>query len=158
MRKITPCLWFDGDAEQAAEFYVSVFKDGKITSVTRAGGGGMNDPGSVLAVSWEVQGQAFSGLNGGPQFPFTEAVSFQINCSDQAEVDHYWSSLTAGGGSEVQCGWCKDRFGLSWQVVPNRLYELLSDKDPGVVTRVTEAMMQMIKLDQGQLEAAAAAT
>lgn len=154
--KITPCLWFDGDAEQAAEFYVGLFPDSRVDAVHRSP---VDNPstlkGDVLLVEFTLAGRSFTGLNGGPQFQFTEAVSFQIDCADQAEVDYYWSALTADGGREIQCGWCKDRFGLSWQVVPRRMMELLSSSDRAEAARAMQAMMGMTKMDVAALEAAA---
>jgi predicted 3-demethylubiquinone-9 3-methyltransferase (glyoxalase superfamily) len=148
--KITPCLWFDTEAEEAANFYVSVFKGSKIRSVNRYGKGGQEvhgkPPGSVMAVEFEIEGQRFVALNGGPQFKFDEAISFQIHCKSQEEVDYYWSRLT-DGGKEVQCGWLKDQFGLSWQVVPSQLLEMLSSGDAAKTERVTKAFMQMKKFD-----------
>lgn len=143
-----PCLWFDGQAEQAAELYTSIFPRSEVTDVAR------QPDGSVLTVSFSLDGQRFVALNGGPQFSFTEAVSFQIPCADQDEVDHYWSRLT-DGGQESQCGWLKDRFGLSWQVIPHELFTLLSDPDPGRAQRATEAMLQMSRLDIAELRRAA---
>lgn len=154
--KITPCLWFNGDAEQAAEFYVGLFPDSRVDAVHRSP---VDNPstlkGDVLLVEFTLAGRSFTGLNGGPQFQFTEAVSFQIDCADQAEVDYYWSALTADGGREIQCGWCKDRFGLSWQVVPRRMMELLSSSDRAEAARAMQAMMGMTKMDVAALEAAA---
>lgn len=154
--KITPCLWFDGDAEQAAEFYVGLFPDSRIDAVHRSP---VDNPstlkGDVLLVEFTLAGRPFTGLNGGPQFQFTEAVSFQIDCADQAEVDYYWSALTADGGREIQCGWCKDRFGLSWQVVPRRMMELMASNDRAEAARAMQAMMGMTKMDIAALEAAA---
>lgn len=135
MRPITPCLWFDGNAEEAAAFYTSVFPDSKIDNVARAPEGGTpsNDSGAVMAVEFSLNGQPFVGLNGGPLFAFTEAISFQIYCADQAEVDHYWDALVAGGEAQPCC-WLKDRFGLSWQIVPTRVIELVSDPATGQQT------------------------
>jgi predicted 3-demethylubiquinone-9 3-methyltransferase (glyoxalase superfamily) len=152
---ITSCLWFDGNAEEAANFYVSLLPDSRIEKIVRApteypGGAA----GSVLTVEFTLAGRQFLGLNGGPQFPFTEAVSFIINCETQDEVDRYWEKLTAGGGSPGQCGWLKDRFGLSWQVIPTVLLDLLQDKDPRKSQRVMQALMQMTKLDIAGLKQA----
>ena len=144
-----PCLWFDGQAEQAAELYTSVFPNSAIGAVSRY------PDGRAMTVSFSLDGQQFVGLNGGPQFSFTEAVSFQIPCADQDEVDHYWSRLTADGGQESQCGWLKDRFGLSWHVIPTELFALLSDPDPGRAQRASEAMLAMRKLDVAELRRAA---
>ncbi len=154
--KITPHLWFDGDAEAAAEFYVSLFPDSRIDAVHRSAGDNPSTrKGEVLLVQFTLAGRPYAGINGGPQFSFTEAVSLQIDCADQAEVDHYWHALIAGGGSESQCGWCKDRFGLSWQVFPRRLGELLASPDRAAAERTMQAMLQMQKLDVALLEAAA---
>jgi predicted 3-demethylubiquinone-9 3-methyltransferase (glyoxalase superfamily) len=154
MRKITPCLWFDGNAEEAANHYVSIFRNSKITDISRYGDAGPLPKGTVLMVAFELDGQAFSALNGGPQYKFTEAMSFSISCEDQAEVDHYWNRL-GEGGKEQPCGWLKDRFGLSWQVVPRVLPELIMSGDRARAKRVTEAMLAMKKLDIATLEAAA---
>jgi predicted 3-demethylubiquinone-9 3-methyltransferase (glyoxalase superfamily) len=144
----TPCLWFDGQAEQAAEFYTSVFPDSAVTSVSR------NPDGSALMVGWTLDGQPYQGLDGGPLFTFSEAISFSISCADQAEVDHYWDALTEGG-AESQCGWLTDRFGVSWQVVPTRLGELLGDPDPGRSQRALQAMLGMRRIVVADLERAA---
>ncbi len=153
--KITPCLWFDGQAEEAARFYASLFPDSRVDSVNRSAADTPSGPeGSVLTVEFTLAGQAFIGLNGGPEFPFTEAVSFSIDCRDQAEVDRYWDALIAGGGSPSQCGWLKDRFGLSWQVVPTRATELFADPDREAARRAMQAMLEMTKLDIAQLERA----
>ncbi|MDI5985478.1 VOC family protein [Halomonas sp. M4R5S39] len=155
MQKITPFLWFDGQAEEAARFYVSLFPDSWIDRVMRSPGDTPSGPaGSVLTVEFTLSGSRFVGLNGGPQFPFTEAVSFHIDCADQEEVDRYWASLSEGG-SEGQCGWLKDRWGLSWQVVPSRLHELLADPDPTRAQRAMAAMLQMHRLVIADLERAA---
>lgn len=155
MQKIVPFLWFDTEAEEAARFYVSLFPNSKIGKIARYGSGGPGPAGSVMTIQFELDGQAFVGLNGGPMYKFSPAVSFQIDCKDQAEVDHYWNALAAGG-REVQCGWVTDRFGLSWQVVPEALPRLMTDPDPAKAQRVAAAMMKMIKLDVAKLEAAAA--
>ena len=154
MPKITPFLWFDGRAEEAAEFYVAIFPSSKIKAVARYGEAGPGSKGTAMTVEFELDGQTFIGLNGGPQFPFTDAVSFSIDCKTQEEIDHYWTRLTAGGGREVQCGWLKDKFGLSWQVVPTRLAEMMSDPDPQRSKRATQAMLKMKKLDIAELERA----
>jgi len=154
-QRITPFLWFDGQAEEAANFYVSIFKNSRINSVSRYGEGGPGPKGSVMTVGFELDGQAFTALNGGPMYRFTEAVSFVVHCETQAEVDHYWDKLTADG-REVQCGWLKDKFGLSWQVVPVALFELIQQKDPQKASRVMGALMQMTKLDVEGLRKAAA--
>ena len=153
--QIVPNLWFDGQAEEAAAFYVSVFEDGRILHTAHYTEAGPGEPGSVMTVEWEVRGQRFVGINGGPQFQFSEAVSFLVTCKDQAEIDHYWERLTADGGSEGPCGWCKDRFGLSWQVVPEGMDELFSDPDPTRAERAMKAMFGMRKLDVAALQAAA---
>lgn len=154
MKRITPCLWFDGNAEDAANFYVSIFKNARITEISRYGDAGPLPKGTVLTVAFELDGQPFTALNGGPQYKFTEAVSFQIYCDTQEEVDHYWDKLVAGG-SEQPCGWLKDKFGLSWQVVPNRLIELIQSPDAAKSQRVMEAMFKMKKIDIATIEAAA---
>jgi predicted 3-demethylubiquinone-9 3-methyltransferase (glyoxalase superfamily) len=155
MQKVTPCLWFDGQAEQAASYYVSLLPDSRIDRVVRSPADTPSGPaGMVLLVEFTLAGSRFVGLNGGPQFPFTEAVSFQIACADQAEVDRLWAALSAGG-STGDCGWLKDRWGLSWQIVPTRLFQLLADPDPDRSRRAMEAMMTMSKLDIAALERAA---
>ena len=146
MPKITPFLWFDTQAEEAAEFYVSVFRNSRITGISHYGEAGPGPAGSVLTVSFELDGQEFIGLNGGPEYRFTEAVSFSVDCATQAEVDEYWAKLSEGG-EEGPCGWLKDRYGLSWQVVPTVLPQLLSDPDRLKANRVMEAMLQMKKID-----------
>jgi predicted 3-demethylubiquinone-9 3-methyltransferase (glyoxalase superfamily) len=160
MDKISPCLWFDGKAEQAAKFYVSLFPDSRIDAVLRwpADGTGPNKgarKGDVLAVDFTLNGHSFKGLNGGAQFPFTEAISMSVDCKDQAEVDKYWDALLKDGGKPVACGWLKDKYGLSWQIVPRRLPALLLDPDTAKAGRVMEAMMQMVKIDVAKIEAAA---
>jgi predicted 3-demethylubiquinone-9 3-methyltransferase (glyoxalase superfamily) len=158
MPKITSCLWFDTEAEEAANFYVSIFPNSKIGKIARYPEGLPGDrAGQVLTVEFELDGAPYSGLNGGPQFKFSEAVSFQIFVQDQAELDHYWDGLLAGGGQESRCGWLKDRFGVSWQVIPKQLGELMGGPDRAAAGRVAGAMMQMGKLDVAKLEAAAAA-
>ncbi len=147
MQKITPMLWFDGKAEEAAKFYVSVFKNSKMGKVLRYGDAGPGPKGSVMVASFEVEGEEFTALNGGPQFKFTEAVSFVVHCKTQEEVDSYWDKLLAGGGQESMCGWLKDKFGLSWQITPDALLELVSDPDPAISQSVMKAMMQMRKID-----------
>ena len=155
-QKIVPCLWFDKEAEAAANLYVSVFKDARILSMTRYGEEGFGrQGGTVMTVEFELEGQKFLGLNGGPQFKFSEAISFQIMCGTQDEVDYYWSRLTAGGGQEAPCGWLKDKFGLSWQIVPTVLITLLSDPDKAKANRVMQAMLKMSKIVIADLEAAA---
>ena len=151
---LTPCLWFDTQAEDAAKFYTSVFKNSRIIEVSHYGEAGPREAGMVLAVRFELDGQEFLAINGGPEFTFDEAVSFQIECADQAEVDEFWERLTEGG-EESQCGWLKDRFGLSWQVTPKRLGELLSDPDPARANRAMQAMLGMRKIDIAAMERAA---
>lgn len=146
MQPITPFLWFDTQAEQAAQFYVSIFPHSKIIQVARCGAAGPGPAGSVMTVQFELNGQSFIGLNGGPHFKFNEAVSFVVNCQNQSEVDAYWSKLSAGG-TESQCGWLKDKYGLSWQIVPAILPELLGGPDPEKSQRAMRAMMAMKKLD-----------
>ncbi|KAL2813827.1 Glyoxalase/Bleomycin resistance protein/Dihydroxybiphenyl dioxygenase [Aspergillus granulosus] len=159
LSKITPCLWFDGQAEEAAEFYISIFPNSKITTIQRYTDAGKEyhgrETGSVMIVEFELNGQTFTGLNGGPHFKFTEAISLQVDCEDQAEVDHYWNRLKDGGDEEKQqCGWVADKFGLSWQIIPRRLKEMLSDPDEERRSRVTNEMMRMRKLDVALLEMA----
>jgi len=154
-QKVKPCLWFDGQAEQAARYYVSLLPNSRIDQVFRSPAETASGPaGMVLAVDFTLAGSKFSGLNGGPQFPFTEAVSFQIHCEDQAEVDRLWNAL-GDGGTLSQCGWLKDRWGLSWQIVPKRLFELLGDADPARSKRAMEAMLKMQKLNIAEIERAA---
>ncbi|MBI5294357.1 MAG: VOC family protein [Chloroflexi bacterium] len=153
MQKITPFLWFDNQAEEAVNFYTSVFKNSKILSIARYGEAGPGPAGAVMTANFELNGQEFVALNGGPVFKFTEAVSFVVNCETQAEVDHYWEKLSEGGETS-RCGWLKDKFGLSWQIVPTVLGELMSAGDPERANRVTQAMLQMDKLDIGVLQAA----
>ena len=145
-QKITPFLWFDNRAEEAANFYVSIFKNSRIGTISRYGEGGPGPKGSVMTVAFQLDGQSFTALNGGPHFKFTEAVSFVVNCDSQKEVDEFWEKLSVGG-SEGQCGWLKDKFGLSWQIVPTALMEMLQDKDPKKSQRVMQALMKMKKLD-----------
>jgi predicted 3-demethylubiquinone-9 3-methyltransferase (glyoxalase superfamily) len=152
---ITPCLWFDTQGEEAALLYTAVFPDSRIRHVARYGEAGPRPAGTVMTVSFELNGQRFLALNGGPQYTFNQAISLTIDCADQAEVDHYWSRLS-DGGEEGPCGWLQDRFGLWWQVVPRRLTELTSDPDPEVAQRVMAAMLQMGKIEIAALEAAAA--
>jgi len=153
-QKITPFLWFDNNAEDAANFYTSIFKNSSINSKSYYTEAGPGQKDTVMVVSFSLNGQNFTALNGGPMFKFTEAISFVVNCDSQEEVDHYWYKLLEGG-QESQCGWLKDKFGLSWQIVPVRLMELLQDKDPEKRNRVIQAMMKMIKLDVPTLEKAA---
>jgi predicted 3-demethylubiquinone-9 3-methyltransferase (glyoxalase superfamily) len=152
MQKITPFLWFDGHAEEAAKFYVSVFKRSKMGQVSRYGDGMPLPKGTVMTAAFEIEGQPFIALNGGPDFKFTPAVSFVINCDTQKEIDHYWDKLTSGGGEEVQCGWVKDKYGLSWQIVPTQLPELVKKSSD----KVMHALLKMKKLDLAALERAAA--
>ena len=154
MRKIVPNLWFDTEAEEAAKFYVSLFDDARILGVVPYTEAGPGEPGSTMVVSFELLGQEYVAINGGPQFPFTEAVSLEIRCEDQAEVDRYWDALTADGGEESQCGWLKDRYGLSWQVVPSRWVELATGPDQRKVNAAMQAMFGMKKLDIAELERA----
>ena len=155
--KINPCLWFDTEAEEAARFYCSIFKNSKVGTISRYGNEGKEihgrEAGSVMAVAFELDGQKFSALNGGPLFKFSEAISFQIHCDDQNEVDYFWAKLT-DGGEEGPCGWLKDRYGLSWQVVPKVLFEMLLDRDYAKSQRVTKAFLQMKKFDISALERA----
>ncbi|MFN2570852.1 MAG: VOC family protein [Gemmatimonadales bacterium] len=155
MQKITPFLWFNDNAEQAAQFYTSVFNDSKILAVSRYGDAGPGPKGAVMVVSFQLCGQQFMALNGGPQFKFSEAFSFVVNCENQQEVDEYWRKLTADGGAESQCGWLKDKFGFSWQIVPTALGRLMSDKDSKKASRVMQAMLQMKKIEIAKLEEAA---
>jgi predicted 3-demethylubiquinone-9 3-methyltransferase (glyoxalase superfamily) len=153
VHKITPFLWFDTQAEEAANYYVSVFKNAKIKSVKRYGGEGPGKAGTVMTVAFELEGQPFVGLNGGPHYTFSPATSFVINCTSQEEVDHYWDKLLDGGQAQ-QCGWLTDKFGVTWQIVPTVLMELLQDKDRVKAGRVMQAMLQMIKIDIAALRRA----
>lgn len=155
MPRISPFLWFDTQAEQAAQFYVSVFPNSKITDVTHYGEAGPRETGMVLTVAFELDGQPVTALNGGPEFTFSEAISLWIDCADQNEVDYYWDALIADGGQPNVCGWLKDKFGLSWQVVPREFPALLSDPDPARSQAAMKAMMGMQKLDIAALRAAA---
>jgi predicted 3-demethylubiquinone-9 3-methyltransferase (glyoxalase superfamily) len=160
IRKITPCLWFDSEAEEAASFYVGIFPNSKIGDISRFSAEGQEihgkPPGSVMTVAFELDGQPFTALNGGPIFKFNEAVSLQINCDTQEEVDHYWKKLSAGGDPNAQqCGWLKDKFGLSWQVVPTVLPKLMAGPDAAKSQRVMKALLAMKKLDIAELERAA---
>ncbi len=146
MQKITPCLWFDGKAEEAANFYVSIFKNSKILSLARYGDAGPGPKGTVMVATFQIEGQKFMALNGGPQYTISPAISFFVDCETQAEVDELWGKLTTGG-SEVQCGWLTDKFGVSWQIIPRALMELMQDKDPLKSERVFKAMLGMIKID-----------
>ncbi len=160
-QRIAPCLWFDNQAEDAATFYTSVFKNSKIVKTTRYSSAGQEihkrTPGSIMTVVFEVDGQPFTALNGGPEFRFNEAVSFQVNCSNQEEIDYYWQKLGIGGDPKAQvCGWLKDKFGLSWQVVPTVLPEMIADHKSPKAQRVMEALLKMKKIDIRELERAAA--
>ena len=155
MLTITPNLWFDGNALEAAQFYVSVFPQATITRVARYTEAGPGEPGTVVTVDFELDGQPFTGINGGPHFHFDEAVSFALPCLDQEEADRYWDALTAGGGQESQCGWLTDRFGLSWQVYPRELTDLVSDPDPTRAAAATAAMLGMRRIDLAAVRAAA---
>jgi predicted 3-demethylubiquinone-9 3-methyltransferase (glyoxalase superfamily) len=155
MPAFTPCLWFDTEGEEAARLYTSVFPNSRVVGVERYGEAGPRTEGTVMTVNFELDGKPFLALNGGPQYTFSEAISFQIDCADQDEVDRYWTALTEGG-EEGPCGWLKDRFGVSWQVVPRRLTELLSDPDPAAARRVMQAMLGMRKIEIAELERAAA--
>lgn len=154
MQRITPCLWFNTEAEEAMRFYSSIFNDGKILDISYYGPNMPMPEGTVLVVNAEFNGQRFMALNSGPGYPFSEAVSFSVDCKDQAEVDYYWEKLGAGG-NPVQCGWLTDKFGLSWQIVPTLMTQILTDPDKAKVQRVMQAMMQMVKLDVAVLEKAA---
>jgi predicted 3-demethylubiquinone-9 3-methyltransferase (glyoxalase superfamily) len=151
MEKITTCLWFDGKAEEAAKFYTSVFKNSKMGFVSKydedAAKASGQPAGSVMTVTFELEGRNFMGLNGGPAFKFTEAISLMVNCDTQEEVDYYWDKLTSGGGEESMCGWLKDKYGLSWQIVPSDLEKLMSSKEPGKPQRVMAEVLKMKKLD-----------
>jgi predicted 3-demethylubiquinone-9 3-methyltransferase (glyoxalase superfamily) len=153
MQKITPYLWFDDNAEEAVNFYVSIFKNSKIGSVTRYGDAGPGPKGQVMIMMFEVEGLEFVALNGGPQYKFTEAISLFVNCATQAEVDDLWEKLSAGG-EQGPCGWLKDKYGLSWQIIPQALMDLMQDKDPVKAQRVTEAMLKMSKIDIAALRRA----
>ena len=159
IQRITPCLWFDHQAEEAAKFYIGIFRNSRIVQVSRYGEAGREvhgqAPGTVMTVAFELDGQTFTALNGGPIFKFNEAISFQINCETQAEVDHYWGKLSQGGDEGAQqCGWLKDKYGLSWQVVPRLLIEMLTDADSAKSQRAMKAMLQMKKIDIDKLKRA----
>jgi predicted 3-demethylubiquinone-9 3-methyltransferase (glyoxalase superfamily) len=158
MQKISPFLWFDDQAEEASNFYVSLFDDAEITDISRYPEGSPGPAGGVMTVSFKLAGQEFTALNGGPQFTFSEAISFVVHCKDQDEVDRLWAQLTENGGAPGECGWLTDRFGLSWQIVPDRLNELLADPDPGRAQRAMQAMLQMQKIEVKTLEDAANTT
>jgi predicted 3-demethylubiquinone-9 3-methyltransferase (glyoxalase superfamily) len=153
MQKITPYLWFDGNAEEAVNFYLSVFKNAKIGTVLRYGDAGPGPKGQILTITFELEGLEFVALNGGPQYKFTEAISLFVNCETQAEVDELWDKLS-GGGEVQQCGWLKDKYGLSWQIIPKTLMELMQDKDAAKAQRVVEAMLKMVKIDIAALQRA----
>ncbi|MFF3494255.1 VOC family protein [Streptomyces sp. NPDC002795] len=155
-QKIRPCLWFDGKSEEAVDFYISLFpgSDSKVLDVQRFGDEGSQEPGSGVVVEFRLAGNEYQALDGGPEFKFNEAVSLSVDCADQAEVDRLWDGLTANGGEPGPCGWCKDKYGLSWQIVPRRLPELLADPDKDRAGRVLAAMMKMGKLDVAALESA----
>ena len=153
MQKITPFLWFDGQAEEAMNFYTSIFRNSKIGSVSRYGDAGPGPKGSVMSATFEIEGQQFHALNGGPEFKFTPAISFFVDCRTQEEVDELWNKLSAGGQTN-QCGWLTDKFGVSWQIIPTVLGEMLQDKDPARATRVMRAMLQMTKIDIRRLREA----
>jgi predicted 3-demethylubiquinone-9 3-methyltransferase (glyoxalase superfamily) len=155
MPAIIPNLWFDTNGQEAAEFYVSVFPNSKVTGVTRYTEAGPGEPGTVMTVEFELDGQPIVAINGGPMFTFSEAISLQIDCADQADVDYYWSELTRDGGEEGQCGWLKDKYGLSWQVVPQGMAAFFDDLDPERAQRATRAMFGMQKIDLAALHAAA---
>ena len=155
MSTITTCLWFDTEGEEAARFYVSLFPGSSLGRVTRYGPEAPDREGQVLTVEFVLDGTSFVALNGGPEFPQTEAVSFQVDCADAAEVDRYWNAFVDGGGQESMCGWCKDRYGVSWQVIPRVLPQLLADPDPARAARAMQAMLGMRKLDEAALRAAA---
>jgi predicted 3-demethylubiquinone-9 3-methyltransferase (glyoxalase superfamily) len=158
MTGISPCLWFDGAAEEAARFYISVFPNSRIGAVSRYGEGMPFPAGTAMIVEFTLNGQQFQGLNGGPRFSFSEAISFSVPCADQAEVDHYWEALTTNGGEPGRCGWLKDRFGVSWQIVPQALGRLMNKANREQAGRVMDALIQMSKLDVAALEAAYAGT
>jgi predicted 3-demethylubiquinone-9 3-methyltransferase (glyoxalase superfamily) len=155
MTPITPCLWFDGNADAAADHYISIFPNSRRLTASKAGADAPGEEGSSLTVSFELDGRSFMALNGGPTFQFTPAISFVVDCETQEDVDYFWERLL-DGGEPSQCGWLTDRFGVSWQIVPKRLGELMSDPDPERANRVIQAMLKMVKLDVAQLEAAAA--
>lgn len=154
MQKITPFLWFDDQAEEAMDFYTSIFEDSKVIGVSRYGEAGPGEAGTVMIATFEIEGQRFTALNGGPRFKFTEAISFVVDCETQDEVDYLWEELTAGGGEESMCGWLRDKYGLSWQIVPRVLGELMEDENREKAKRVTEAMLGMRKIEIADLQRA----
>jgi two-component system sensor histidine kinase QseC len=158
MQKITPYLWFDGNAEEAVAFYTSVFKNSKTVNVSHYSEAGPMPAGSVMTIEFEIEGQEFVALNGGPHYKFTPAISLSVSCESQAEIDDLWDKLLAGGGQPVQCGWLTDKFGLSWQIVPRVLLDFMQDKDPVKARRTAEAMFKMVKLDIAALKKAYAGT
>jgi predicted 3-demethylubiquinone-9 3-methyltransferase (glyoxalase superfamily) len=151
MSKISPFLWFDNQAEEATNFYASIFRNSKITNVSRVGEGPSGEPGSVMTTSFNLDGQDFIALNGGPMFAFSPAISLFVSCGSQEEVDHFWDNLSADGGEKQRCGWLKDKFGISWQIIPTALGELMGDQDPVKAKRVMDAMLQMDKIDIAKL-------
>lgn len=155
MQKITPFLWFDSQAEEAVEFYLSVFKDGKIHTITRYPEDGPGEAGTVMTIAFELKGQQFVAMNGGPGMPFTNAVSLVVNCDSQEEIDYFWEKLAADGGEPNVCGWLKDKYGLPWQIMPGQIWDWLCGEDPAKVKRVTSAVWQMEKMDLAVLERAA---
>jgi len=154
MQKITPFLWFDGNAEEAMNFYTSIFKNSKVVRVSRYGEGGPGPTGTVMSATFQIEGQEFMALNGGPHFKFTPAISLFVNCETQEEVDEIWNKFLSAGGKADQCGWLTDKYGLSWQIIPKALGEMLSDPDPEKSQRVMKAMMQMVKIDIAGLKRA----
>jgi predicted 3-demethylubiquinone-9 3-methyltransferase (glyoxalase superfamily) len=155
MQKIVTSLWFEDQAEEAANFYVSLFPNSRVLNVVRFGDAGPGEAGKVMVVEWVLDGQEFNGINGGPEFKFSEATSLIVNTEDQEETDRLWNALTADGGEESMCGWLKDKFGFSWQIVPKRLTELMADPDPGRAERATKSMLQMRKINIAEIERAA---
>jgi predicted 3-demethylubiquinone-9 3-methyltransferase (glyoxalase superfamily) len=153
-QKISTCLWFNTEAEEAAKFYTSLFENSRVTGLSRYGKGARMPEGTVLVVTFELAGTEFMALNGGPLFPFTEASSLVVRCDSQAEIDRLWNALTAEGGKEVQCGWLKDRYGLSWQIIPTRIRDMMQDTDQAKIDRVMAAVLTMVKIDLAKLEAA----
>jgi predicted 3-demethylubiquinone-9 3-methyltransferase (glyoxalase superfamily) len=154
MQKITPCLWFDDNAEEAVNLYTSIFKNSKINSVTRYGSAGPGEPGKVMIINFEIEGLTLTALNGGPHFKFTEAISLEVGCASQEEVDELWDKLIADGGEPSQCGWLKDKFGLSWQIVPTAMMEIMQGPDPAGAQRAMAAMLKMTRLDLAELRRA----